>query len=86
MRDTVEQERRRQYCRVECMLFVAGDPVPLAELARVLGCGRDEARALVGAMEEDYRAEGRGFYPLLTETAVQLVSNPAYVELSLIHI
>ncbi len=80
MRDTVEQERRRQYCRVECMLFVAGDPVPLAELARVLGCGRDEARALLCAMEEDYRAEGRGFYPLLTETAVQLVSNPAYVE------
>lgn len=76
----MEIENRRLYHRVECMLFVAGDPVPVCELARVLACTEAEARALLAAMEEEYRAEERGVFPLVTEATAQLVSNPDYVD------
>lgn len=64
---------------VECMLFVAGDPVPLTELARALEISRDEAGRLLVEMERDYRHEGRGVQLLVTEETAQLISNSEYI-------
>ena len=72
-------ERERLYDRIECMLFVAGDPVPVTEIARVLELPEKEARALLTEMERSYREAGRGLRPLMTEETAQLISNPDYV-------
>ena len=72
-------ERERLYDRIECMLFVAGDPVPVTEIARVLELPEKEARALLTEMERSYREAGRGLRPLITEETAQLISNPNYV-------
>ena len=72
-------ERDRLYDRIECMLFVAGDPVPVTEIARVLELPEKEARALLTEMERSYREAGRGLRPLITDETAQLISNPDYV-------
>lgn len=64
--------------RLACMLFVAGDPVPVSELARVLALPAKRVRELLREMEAECRAAGAGVYPLVTEETAQLVSNPAY--------
>lgn len=78
MREIVEKDRL--FCRVECMLFVAGDPVPVAELARVLELSVQQMQELLLDMEREYRAGERGVLPLVTEETAQLISNPAYVD------
>ena len=45
---------------VECMLFVAGEPVLIAEIARVLEQDEASVKALLFEMEMRYREEGRG--------------------------
>ncbi len=65
--------------RVECLLFVAGDPVPIAEIARTLGCATVQARALLKRMEAHYRRLGRGILPVVTDETAQLASNRDYV-------
>ena len=62
----------------ECLLFVAGDPVPYTEMARVLGLSTDDAKALLFAMEMLYREQGRGVQVLATGETVQLISNRDY--------
>ena len=65
---------------IECMLFVAGDPVPVLELARVLELSMAETRELLAEMEDDYRREARGVLLLATDETAQLVSNRDYVD------
>lgn len=68
------------YAKIECMLFVAGDPVPLAELARVLSLSLQEIKQVLWEMERDYRADARGILPLVTDETVQLTSNRTYTD------
>ena len=68
------------YNQIECMLFVAGDPVTITELARVLDCPLSFARTTLNQMEELFRSEGRGIQLLVTDDTVQLVSNRAYFD------
>ncbi len=63
---------------IECMLFVAADPVPIAELQRVLQLTDLELRPLLFEMEERYRRENRGIQLNVTEESVQLCSNAQY--------
>ena len=66
--------------QIECMLFVAGDPVAITELARVLDCPLASAKATLADMERAYREEGRGIQLLVTDDTAQLVSNRDYIE------
>jgi len=66
--------------QIECMLFVAGDPVAITEIARVLDCPLPFARATLQQMEQFYQLEGRGIQLLVTDDTVQLVSNRAYFD------
>ena len=68
------------YNQIECMLFVAGDPVAITELARVLDCPLSFARTTLRQMEEHYQQEGRGIQLLVTDDTVQLISNRAYFD------
>ena len=66
--------------RIECMLFVAGDPVAIAELARVLDLPTPKTRTLLSEMEYAYRVNERGVQLLVTADTAQLVSNRSYIE------
>ncbi len=61
------------------MLFVAGDPVPLTELARVLDCPQRDVYDLLCETEALWREEGRGVQLLVTGETAQLVSNKDYI-------
>ncbi len=65
---------------IECMLFVAGDAVPVIELQRVLGLTDIELKPVLYDMEKAYQAKPRGICLLLTEETAQLCSNRAYSE------
>ena len=69
------------FSKVECLLFVAGEPVPVTELARVLGLSDTAVRQLLTEMETAYRADGRGVQLLATGETAQLVSNRDYAVL-----
>lgn len=77
-----QETRSEQVLRhkIECMLFVAGDPVAIAELARVLDLSTPKTRTLLSEMEYSYRVEGRGVQLLVTHDTAQLVSNRDYIE------
>lgn len=64
----------------ECMLFVAGEPVLITEIARVLEQDEASVKALLFEMEMNYREEGRGIRLLSTGDTAQLVSNAEYIE------
>ena len=63
---------------IECILFVSGDPVPVAQLQRALSLTEIEFNSLLRNMDELYRAEKRGVQLYLTADMVQLVSNKEY--------
>lgn len=62
--------------KIESVLFIAGEPVPLKSLGEALGRSLAEIRALVNKMELSYLAEGRGFRLLCTEETAQLTAAP----------
>ena len=64
---------------VECMLFVAGEPVLITEIARVLEQDEASVKALLYEMELTYREEGRGICLMTTDDTAQLVSNRDYI-------
>ena len=64
---------------VECMLFVAGEPVLITEIARVLEQDEASVKALLYEMEMTYREEGRGICLMTTDDTAQLVSNRDYI-------
>ena len=66
--------------RIECMLFVAGDPVAIVELARVLDLPTPKTRTLLSEMEYTYRVNERGVQLLVTADTAQLISNRSYIE------
>ena len=78
----MEEKRNEKtlWHRIECMLFVAGDPVAITELARVLDLSMPSLRNTLAEMEFSYRVEGRGVQLLVTADTAQLVSNRDYVE------
>ena len=65
---------------IECILFVAGDPVPLIQLQRALDITDLEMQPLIREMEEDYSKEKRGISLFVTEETIQLVSNKKYAK------
>ena len=73
-------ERSTLYNTLECLLFVAGDPVPITELSRVLELSKPQMQALLTEMERSYREEGRGVQLLVTAETAQLVSSRDYID------
>ena len=70
---------KKQASIVECLLFVAGEPVLITELARVLEQDEAAVKSLLYEMETTYRDEGRGICLMTTDDTAQLVSNRDYI-------
>lgn len=69
---------RKELAALECMLFVAGEPVLITELQRALNITKLELSALLQELKTEYNANERGFLLSITDETVQLCSNPAY--------
>ena len=65
--------------RIESMLFTAGDPVPITEIARVLCRSKEETVSILKEMELQRNADAHGVLPLVTDETVQLISNRIYL-------
>lgn len=59
---------------IESILFAAGEPVALSELASLLSCTKPELRSLLEAMQAD--AASRGIRPVWDTRVAQLVTAP----------
>lgn len=71
---------RKNASIVECLLFVAGEPVLITEIARVLEMDETATKNLLYEMETTYRDEGRGVCLLATDDTAQLISNRDYIK------
>lgn len=78
MQPPVTDDDAAVFSRAECLLFVAGDPVPITEIARVLERSTVQTRALLKRMEAHYRMLERGILPVVTDETAQLTSNRDY--------
>lgn len=68
---------------LEALLFAAGEPVSVAELADLLQLEKPQVWELVSELKQSYEAESRGL--MLRETAgcFQLVTKPVYYSILL---
>ena len=71
-------QRIEQIAAIECMLFIAGDPVPMPELQRVLDITELELNSLLQELHKFYKDNSRGIQLSVTDETVQLCSNSAY--------
>lgn len=63
---------------VESVLFAAGEPVVLGDLAKAVGVGKAELKKTLAAMAESYA--DRGLRLVVDDRAAQLVTDPAAAE------
>lgn len=73
-------EEQQMMAIVEAILFVAGDPVSLKDIAEVLDIDTDTAKKLMGKMMDAYTSQGRGLQLIRINDAYQLVTRPEYGE------
>ena len=73
-------EEKSLFSIIECILFVAGDPVAIGELSRSLLMDEMAMRETLQHMQTAYAREGRGILPYMTDETVQLVSNKNYIK------
>lgn len=64
--------------RIEAILFVAGEAVPIRELARALQTGEKEIREAISSLKDEYDYEQRGFMLKRFGENVQLATRPLY--------
>lgn len=63
---------------IESVLFAAGDPVALGDLAKAVGVGKAELKKTLAAMSESYT--DRGLRLVADDRSAQLVTDPAAAE------
>lgn len=73
-------ECKELFSKIECLLFVSGEPIEIKELRTALEMTDIEMRSLLGDMQTLYESEKRGIRLYITDEAVQLVTNPEYID------
>ena len=63
---------------IESVLFVVGEPIPKAEIAKLFGLNALELTAALADLESEYEKNSRGIKLFMTNDTVQLVTNPEY--------
>jgi len=65
---------------LECLLFVAGDPVSLADLARAAGCDEIMAEAALRSLQNSLTERGSGLQAVRIAGGWQLATRPLHAE------
>lgn len=63
---------------IECILFVAGNPVPRIQLQSILNITDIEFSHVIEQMQQRFDEEDRGIQIFVTEETIQLTSNPKF--------
>ena len=63
---------------LECLLFVAGDPVPVTTLSTICGIGREELEGLLEELARSYEQEHRGLQIREIAGGYQLCTRPEF--------
>lgn len=66
---------------LEAVLFAAGEPISVAELAAVMQLEKPQVWELLTALEQTYQAENRGLMLRQNASGYQLVTKPEYYQL-----
>lgn len=66
--------------QLECALFVAGEPLPAEEIARVVGCRPDEVVELVDELRRRLDDQESGLQIARIAAGFQLCTRPAYAD------
>lgn len=61
--------------KIEALLFVAGKPLPLKEVARMLSCGVKDIEERIVALNERYEKEGSGLRCVTNRRKAQLTTS-----------
>ncbi|KKM08840.1 hypothetical protein SY88_22330 [Clostridiales bacterium PH28_bin88] len=61
---------------IECLLFVANEPLDLGTLSEIAGITKSDARILLQQLEELYNGEGRGIRLVEVAGGFQLITRP----------
>lgn len=64
---------------IESILFVSGEPVKIARVAKVAGVSKSEAESALTSLRDEY-AQGRGLVIVRKEDEVQLATAPENAE------
>lgn len=73
-------EEQQMMAIVEAILFIAGEPVSVRNIAEVLEVDIDTARHIMDKMIEAYTSQCRGLQVIKLNDAYQLVTRPEYGE------
>lgn len=71
-------ERKQMLGALEAVLFAAGEPITVAELAMVMHLEKPQVWDLLMTLEQSYEGEERGLMLRQTGNAYQLVTKPAF--------
>lgn len=74
-------ERKQMLGALEAVLFAAGEPITVAELAMVMHLEKPQVWDLLTTLEQSYEGEERGLMLRQTGNAYQLVTKPAFYSL-----
>jgi len=61
---------------IESLLFVSGEPMKLAKIAKICEVTRDDVTREIEALNADYKDGGSGFFIIQKDDSIQLATNP----------
>ncbi|MFH0930269.1 MAG: SMC-Scp complex subunit ScpB [Candidatus Moraniibacteriota bacterium] len=61
---------------LESLLFVSGEPLKLAKIAKICKVSKNDVTAEIEALNDDYKDSERGFAIIRKDDSVQLATNP----------
>ncbi|SKA82269.1 segregation and condensation protein B [Caloramator quimbayensis] len=65
---------------IEAVLFAAGDPISIKDLAYAAGVSEKRAETVIEMLEESYKSADRGLYIIRFNNKIQLSTKPEYGE------
>jgi len=66
---------------IESLLFVSGEPMKLAKIAKICETSRDDIVREIEALNADYKSGGNGLSVIQKDDLVQLTTNPGNAEI-----
>lgn len=69
-------KKQMYFSIIESLLFVAGEPLKLKEIASIIECDIETTRELIEDLKEEYKALGRGIKLISINDEYQLVTKP----------
>lgn len=78
LESNITKELQKQ---IEGLLFIAGEPMALTELVRILEKGEEEVKESIKSLKEDYQQNQRGLTLVENENSYQLTTHPEVSEI-----